>query len=302
MALSISFSTTTDSISASVSTSGLVAMQINWYLDGTLDGSDNLAVGDTSSSWTFTGLEEDTSYNIRAVAYQYNPWQQLDSGSTTAKTKSSAVYYYLKLILDGNGGKLSSGSTTITFTGSAKNTTEVNLPFDGSGFTRSGYTLLGFNASPSDTSILYGPTGTFVYYAESTSASNPTTVRMYAVWEEEKTRPANWAWTSTVRKGAAVPTVKKSATLWHAKYLTATEWNNFQDRVAAFLKYKGVSFSGSFTRVSAGATMQRSTINGIIQAIALMDPPTSPPAEVGAGQQITAATFIRLRDSLNSIQ
>lgn len=301
MALSISASSTTDSISASITTSGSVAMQINWYIDGTLDGSENLAAGETSSSWEFTGLEEDTSYTIKAVAYAFNPWRQLDSGSRTVTTKSSAVYYYLKLILDGNGGKLSSGSTTITFTGSAKNTTEVNLPFDGTGFIRSGYTLLGFNASASDTSILYGPTGTFVYYAESTSASNPTTVRMYAIWEEEKTRPANWAWTSTVRKGAAVPTVQKSATLWHGQYLTAAEWNGFQDRVAAFLKYTGIGFSGSFTRVSAGATMQRSTINGMIQAIALMNPPTAPPAEVAADQPITAALFNGLMRSLNSI-
>ena len=124
---------------------------------------------------------------------------------------------------------------------------------------------------------------------------------MYAIWQEDVSRPADWAWTSTVRKGAAVPTVKKSNTLWHAQYLTATEWNNFQDRVTAFLKYTGVSFSGSFTRVTAGTAMQRSTINGIIQAIALMSPPTAPPAEVAADQPITAALFNGLMRSLNSI-
>ena len=301
MALSISFSTTTNSISASVSTSGLVAMQINWYLDGTLDGSDNLAVGDTSSSWTFTGLEEDTSYNIRAVAYQYNPWQQLDSGSTTARTKSSAVYYYLKLILNGNGGTLPSGSTTMTYTGSKKNDTWVSIPYNGSGFTRSGYTLLGFSANASDTTADYDPEGTFGFYAESTSETNPTVCTLYAIWKEDVSRPADWAWTSTVRKGVAVPTVKKSDTLWHAKYLTATEWNNFQDRVAAFLKYKGISFSGSFTPVSTGAPMQRSTINGMIQTIALMNPPIAPPAEVAPDQPITAALFNGLKNSLNSI-
>lgn len=301
MALSISFSTTTDSISASVRTSGLVAMQINWYLDGTLDGSDNLAVGDTSSSWTFTGLEEDTSYNIRAVAYQYNPWQQLDSGSTTARTKSSAVYYYLKLILKGNGGTLPNGATETAYIGNNKNNTEVNVPFDGSGFSRSGYTLLGFGPNASDTTALYEPIDTFVFYSSSTSPTNPTVCTMYAIWQEDISRPADWVWTSTVRKGVAVPTVQKSDTLWHAKYLTATEWNNFQDRVAAFLKYKGIDFSGSFTRVSAGATMQRSTINGMIQAIALMNPPIAPPAEVAADQPITAALFNGLKNSLNSI-
>lgn len=90
MSLSVSTSSiSTSSVTASVSTSGSVAMQHNWYLDGSLYTTIQTAAGVRSSSCTFSGLSSGTTYRISVRVFAFNPWRELDSGAATATTKSS---------------------------------------------------------------------------------------------------------------------------------------------------------------------------------------------------------------------
>lgn len=114
-------------------------------------------------------------------------------------------------------------------------------------------------------------------------------------------RPANWSWSSTVAVNAAVPVTQASDGTYHAKYLTAAEWDGFIARCIAFAKYLGMSVSGSQISTTPGTDMEASNINTIIDLLTTMSPPISPPAKVAAGDVISAATINGLKNSLNSI-
>lgn len=115
-------------------------------------------------------------------------------------------------------------------------------------------------------------------------------------------RPDDWVWESTVRAGATVATTKGSDGVYRAKYLTASEWNGFVERVLDFLEYKGLSVTGSYGYVSVGEEMDAAQVSAVRQMISLMSPPLSLPTDVSSGSAITAATINGLKDSLNSIQ
>lgn len=88
MALSITISAVTEtSFSASVRTSGSVAMQHNWQLNGVLYDSVQTSVGETFSRCSFTGLKPGTSYQVKVAVYAFNPWRELDSGTTNVTTE-----------------------------------------------------------------------------------------------------------------------------------------------------------------------------------------------------------------------
>lgn len=90
MSLSVSCSSISEtSFSAKVHTSGSVAMQHNWYLDGSLYTTVQTAKGETSSSCSFRGLSPGTRYSVRVVVYALSPWKELDSGSSAATTQGS---------------------------------------------------------------------------------------------------------------------------------------------------------------------------------------------------------------------
>lgn len=103
-------------------------------------------------------------------------------------------------------------------------------------------------------------------------------------------RPSNWAWESTVSRGAAIN-------------LTAAEWNRFIDRIFAFAAYVGISpaVSPSAYYVEQGTEMLASQFNAARAMINAMSPPTAAPSPVSPGGTITAAAINGLRDSLNSI-
>lgn len=91
MSLSISISSITDtSFRATVSTSGSVAMDHYWYLDGQQMTIVSTAQGVTGSYCTFTGLSPGTSYRVSVRVFAYNPWRELDNGSATATTTGSS--------------------------------------------------------------------------------------------------------------------------------------------------------------------------------------------------------------------
>lgn len=119
--------------------------------------------------------------------------------------------------------------------------------------------------------------------------------------EPQPERPDNWEWTSTVAANAEVPLTPGADGTYLAKYLTATEWDGFIARCIEFAQYLGMSASGSQISTTPGTNMEASDINAVIDLLATMDPPTSPPAKVAAGDVISAATINGLKISLNSI-
>lgn len=103
-------------------------------------------------------------------------------------------------------------------------------------------------------------------------------------------RPSNWSWSSTVSSGRVIN-------------MTAADFNNFIDRVFAFMEYKEISDGSepSDYYVSQRARMRASDVNAVRELISWMDPPTGPPAAVSSGSTIRASFFNGLKDSLNSI-
>jgi hypothetical protein len=303
MALTIRTSRGDDYISASVTTSGSVAMAHYWYLDGEEWDVIQTEVGETKSSCYFDGLDPGTTYKVEVKVYAYNPWRLLDSGSKSVTTTGSLyTTYYAKLILDGNGGKLNNGSTTSTYTGNAESERSyayVDIDFNVS-FVRSGYTFLGFSTDEYATEADYAKSDTYSIRATSTSSSRPTTEYLYAVWKAK--RPSNWSWSSTVSKGAAIP-YTQSGNAITCKPLTASEWNNFIDRIFEFMEYQGLSWSGDTSDFYAtkGSRMLAETVDYARQLIAVMNPPTALPSAIRSGGKITAAFINGLKNSLNSI-
>lgn len=98
-------SVTQTSCTAKVNTSGSVAMQHDWYLDGNWYASVQTSVGQTSSSCMFLSLTPGKTYRIAVRVYAFNPWRELDNGSATATTLSSGGSG------GGDGGGNSGGDT-----------------------------------------------------------------------------------------------------------------------------------------------------------------------------------------------
>lgn len=119
--------------------------------------------------------------------------------------------------------------------------------------------------------------------------------------EPQPERPANWEWTSTVEVNAEVPLTLEADGTYLAKYLTATEWDGFIARCIEFAQYLGMSVSGSQISTTPGTNMEASDVNAMIDLLATMNPPTSPPAKVAVGDVISAETINGLKNSLNSI-
>ena len=104
---------------------------------------------------------------------------------------------------------------------------------------------------------------------------------------EPITRPNNWSWFTTKTQGSDFK-------------LTASEWNSFTTRINDFRNYKNQG-AYSFTNAITGNKFLASIFNEARSAINAMNPPTSVPSSVSAGDDVTAFGLNRLRDSLNSI-
>lgn len=117
--------------------------------------------------------------------------------------------------------------------------------------------------------------------------------------------PPDWEWYSDVRKGVEMRYTKISDTEYKVRPLTASEWNDFIDRIVWFLEYNGWSItSGTVSSwyVTKGAEMCADDVENVRQLIDAMDPPVAVPAAVSSGRKITAAFFNGLKNSLNSIE
>lgn len=107
-----------------------------------------------------------------------------------------------------------------------------------------------------------------------------------------ESRPSNWYWRSNVQKGSRLS-------------LPAGEWNQFIDRIEEFADYKGVRLSSRYLAdayASSGSQMLASQGRAACYLIGQLSPSVAPPPPVYAGDVITAAFFLDLRSSLNSIR
>lgn len=116
-------------------------------------------------------------------------------------------------------------------------------------------------------------------------------------------RPDDWYWTSTVAKGAEIP-FTRSGNVITCKPLTASEWNDFIDRIFEFLDYTEHTVTGdpSGFYVTAGTAMSADTVELARRLIEVMNPPTALPSAISSGGKITAAYINGLKNSLNSIE
>ena len=102
-------------------------------------------------------------------------------------------------------------------------------------------------------------------------------------------RPEDFEFSSSIRSGATTTT------------LTASAWNNFQDRINEFQVYKGVAQT-SFTDVSSGDEMTASLMRQAWDAINNISGHGTMPTRPSSGATIYASWFHDLADALNDIE
>lgn len=249
---------------------------------------------------TFTGLTAGTDYYIVGSLWNADTDTRLSINEPVLyfTTDSAAIVgapFYAKVILNGNGGQTSGGATTLTYLDSSMTSWEtyeyVSVAYNGSGFARSGYALLGFATSRTSTSAPYPTVGSYDVKATSHDESSPTTVTLYAVWKDAANRPENWSWVSS------------NIAVDRPLNMTAAEWNDFISRVKEFAAYKGVTLNATYinaSKATQGTRMLYSQANAAVQLLKQLSPPTSPPS-VSSGSVIRASFFTGLAASLNSI-
>ena len=120
---------------------------------------------------------------------------------------------------------------------------------------------------------------------------------------QTNTRPNDWEWTTTISPSAFIPIDSLG---FHP--VTATEWNNFTNRINAFRKYasdKGISVSGNinynFTTVSRGQTFTPIIYNQAVNAIKGISGYGSYLSTISNNSILTANLFILLKTELNAI-
>lgn len=108
-------------------------------------------------------------------------------------------------------------------------------------------------------------------------------------------RPANWEWTTDISPTSYVPMDSEG---FHP--VTATEWNNFTNRINEFRTYTGYS-NYSFTSVSKGQAFTPSIYNQAVEAIKGISGYGSYLSTISSGTILTADLFLSLRNELNAI-
>lgn len=101
-------------------------------------------------------------------------------------------------------------------------------------------------------------------------------------------RPDDFTFSSSITSGAATTT------------LTASAWNDFQDRIKKFQAYKGVAQT-SFTDVDSGDEMTASIMQKAWDAINNISGHGIMPTRPSSGSIIYASWFHDLADALNEI-
>lgn len=279
--------------------SGYSAYTVRFYINGLRTSKVSVTSKWVASmEYTFDDSDYGT-VEIYAVLCNTNG-NELDvdpSGTVTITVNAPlvGVIYYARVALYGNGGTYN-GYSSWTYEGHSETTwassAQVAVRYSDPGFTRSGYTLLGFDTSSTATTADYDPSGTAYITATSENEDSPTTLKLYAVWIKASTRPKDWSWEDD------------DVIAGYTLSLTASRWNDFIERIQEFAEYRGKSLSSTYLNnayATKGTTMLASQANAVRNLINQLGPPTSVPSSVSSGDTITAYFINRLATSLNSI-
>lgn len=226
---------------------------------------------------TDIGYEADYTYPVIATDQTSTPWSQwtainssggwsdhyvsAPSGSGTRIVNISAEYsptHYYRVTAHANGGTFASGADIWSMSYS---TTDSSVTFYLNTIatpTRSGYTLKGWAATATSTTV-YGSSITFA--VGSTSQSSPTVKEVYAVWEQE-------TYSGYIRLGAGI----NSANIYADGALKATITDKVYHELLNLttgmtIAVKGIGKASGYTRpytfkfyTSATATTTTNTL------------------------------------------
>lgn len=289
------------SIDPSTLSSGYSSYTVRFYINGSRTSKVSVTSGWTASmKYTFDDSDYGTVeiYAVLCNSSGSELGPKSDTVSITIDAPLVGVIYYARVVLYGNGGTYN-GYSSWTYEDSQTewaSSATISVAYSDPGFTRQGYTLVGFSKSSTATTASYDTSGTIKVTSTSDDPDNPTTVKLYAVWSKSNLRPKDWDWyedgNSYVAKGSALS-------------LTAAGWNDFISRIQEFAIYKNITLSSTYLNnayATKGTTMLASQANAVRYLINQLSPPTSVPSTVSSGTTITAYFVNRLATSLNSIK
>lgn len=298
MALTLNVTeTTTTSITVKVSLSGKVAMRQEWTISNNFTSKSETTytnVGEKSAKCIFRSLESGTEYYIEVTVYNNDTGKPLDSGYTYGATENFVpVQFWARVKLRGNGGETSDGRTNLSYNMSAWQNSEdetyrdIEVPFDGSDFLRTGYELLGFSTSSTASSADYNIKDSITIRATSLKEDAPTSKTLYAVWKEVTIEP--WSWRSNVTEGAPFG-------------LTAREWNDFISYIQKYANINGISLKSTYltnAKATVGGRMLASQANAVRNLLIQIG--ASPPKKVSPGSYITLTFINGLKNAFNDL-
>ena len=255
---------------------------------------------------TFSGLDPDTSYYI--VGSLWN-------ASTDVRLSISEPVLYFTTLSDFEPPTIYIRTFTSTSSGVTLNA-EVDCPSDGRYYVEFEISYLGMTQTHTSSRFTSSTGLTWPFYDIPSNTKVTGYVYVYDYDTDElydydsatvttlpPPRPDDWSWTSTVSKGVTMSYTKISDTKYEVYPLTASEWNDFVDRVIEFRDYLGMSATSlSSLYVTAGDPFDYDVPEAMRQYIASMNPPTAVPSAISSGSKITAAFINGLKNALNSIE
>lgn len=265
-----------------------------WFIDGRLDGYTESSGSHPSESYTFTGLDSGTKYDIDCEVEWYTANgagdAQYSSFSTTGTTDEAEAEPYFEILLPTD--------TTVGVVVSDITVGDIVRVYIRTG-----------SASASTGTVVYDAAfeaDDDPFYLEDIGGLSPSTTYTMNVminggdWlgaQQFKTgasesggsdRPDDWAWWSVVAKGAEFR-------------ITAAEWNAFTSRINDFRVYTGLS-KYSFTEAVSGETLfSADIVNEARTAIAAISGHGTLPAVAVQGEPGAAAFLNDLKDALNAV-
>jgi hypothetical protein len=257
-----------------------------------------------NSTFYIDNLIPNTSYKFRIKLYNTSDNYLTVSHTTVNKyvTEKSEEpnWYYAELWLYPNGGNISSSYWRIPTdqngepAWSTSDRDYVNITIrctdylNGESMIRPGYTLLGFSEDRNATVATYDKDENVTVKATSTDYSDPTVLKLYAIWEKISLDP--WAWPSSIRPGNTLS-------------ITASKWNDFVDYIVEYAELNDIPLLEELIEGSYAARnekMKASQANNVISLLEAIR--ADPPAYVTQNvTPITAQFFYDLRDAFNDL-
>jgi hypothetical protein len=236
-----------------------------WY---SRDGG-NTGWYNSTNSYVFNGLSANTAYSIQAQAQYDGVWHIV--GNIVVVTDDLGYPTDRSVSVDGK-------TIVVSFTpGPGAFITRLWKGWDGG-------QLYTYNDSIGFVVPNYGTT--YQYWLQTENSWGETTYwdGPYIFTSDTPVRPYNWEWCSAKTSGSDF-------------YVSAVEWNDFCERINAFLQYKDLS-THTFSSVGSGEDVSATIFNQATNAISYMVPSYGP---MQSGWSIYAEYFNNIRDELNSI-